>query len=91
MRAHKWAHQHGKPLLVLETSQPEPAARAASWLQKQKKRFGADMTLSIGGPRESEAPGIYARARALIERIIDRAADNPRRPSTAGEPTQRSA
>jgi hypothetical protein len=31
------------------------------------------MTLSIGGPRESEAPGIYARAKLLIAAILDRA------------------
>jgi hypothetical protein len=30
------------------------------------------MTLSIGGPRESEAPGIYAQARSLIAAILDR-------------------
>ena len=31
------------------------------------------MTLGIGGPRESEAPGIYERARVLIAAILDRA------------------
>ena len=29
------------------------------------------MTLGIGGPRESEAPGIYARARMLIAIMLD--------------------
>jgi hypothetical protein len=28
------------------------------------------MVLSIGGPRESEAPGIYAPARKLIAAIL---------------------
>jgi hypothetical protein len=29
------------------------------------------MTLGVGGPRESEAPGIYARARMLIAIMLD--------------------
>ena len=42
-----------------------------TWLKAQRKRFGADMTLSVGGPRESEAPGIYTRARLLIAAMLD--------------------
>jgi hypothetical protein len=30
------------------------------------------MTLGIGGPRESEAPGIYTRAGLLIAAMLDR-------------------
>ena len=67
-RAHQWANQHGKPLLVIDASEPEAPARAAAWLQAQKERFGPPMTLGIGGPRESEVPGIYTRAR-LLERF----------------------
>jgi hypothetical protein len=37
----------------------------------QRKRFGSDMTLSIGGPRESEAPGIYTLAKTLIAAMLD--------------------
>ena len=73
-RAHQWAHQHGKPLLVVDASEPEAPARAATWLRAQRKRFGATMTLGIGGPRESEAPGIYARARLLIATMLDHVA-----------------
>ena len=32
------------------------------------------MTLGIGGPRESEAPGIYVHARVLILSILQRVA-----------------
>jgi hypothetical protein len=43
------------------------------WLRVQQRRAGADLALAIGGPRESEAPGIYANAttflRALLENI----------------------
>jgi hypothetical protein len=72
-RAQQWAHQHGKPFLVMDAGEPGAAAQAAAWLKAQKQRFGTDMTLGIGGPRESEAPGIYARARALIGAMLDRA------------------
>jgi hypothetical protein len=65
-RAREWANQQGKPLLTIDASEPEASGRAAAWVQAQKKRFGPDMTLGIGGPRESEAPGIYARAKLLL-------------------------
>jgi hypothetical protein len=29
------------------------------------------MTLGVGGPRESEAPGIYASTRLLLARVLD--------------------
>ena len=71
-RAHEWARQHGKPELVVDADDAKAPGRAAAWLLAQRKRFGTDMTLSIGGPRESEAPGINARARALIAAMLDR-------------------
>jgi hypothetical protein len=71
-RAHQWARQHGKPELVVDASEPEAPARVAAWLQAQTQRFGPHMTLGIGGPRETEAPGIYTRARALIAAMLDR-------------------
>jgi len=40
-------------------------------MRTQIKRFGPDMTLGIGGPRESEAPGIYTRARKLIAALLE--------------------
>jgi putative molybdenum carrier protein len=70
-RGQQWAQQHGKPHLIIDTSEPDAAVRAAAWVQTQQQRFGADMTLSIGGPRESEAPGIYARAHLLIAAMLD--------------------
>jgi hypothetical protein len=69
-RAHQWANQHGKPNLVIDASQADASARAAEWLQAQKARFGPHMTLGIGGPRETEAPGIYAKARLLIAALL---------------------
>jgi hypothetical protein len=31
------------------------------------------LKLAIGGPRESEVPGIYRRARAFIDELMDTA------------------
>ena len=70
-RAKEWANHYGKPLLVVDAGQPDATAQVAQWLQAQRKRFGAHMTLSVGGPRESEAPAIYASARALMVNVLD--------------------
>jgi hypothetical protein len=69
-RAHKWAAQHGKPQLILDLSDPDAAVNARTWLRAQKKRFGPHMVLSIGGPRESEAPGIYERAKHVLAELL---------------------
>ena len=69
--AQEWASRYGKPLLVLDAGQLDAAAQVAEWLRAQRNRFGAHMTLGIGGPRESEAPGIYASTRLLMGRVLD--------------------
>jgi hypothetical protein len=68
--AKEWAERHGRPLLVVDVSQPDAAAQVAGWLQAQRRRFGARMKLGVGGPRESEAPGIYASTRRLLVRAF---------------------
>lgn len=73
-RAHKWAGQHGKPQLVLDVNDPDAAMNARTWLRAQKKRFGPHMVLGIGGPRESEAPGIYERARRVLVELLKQTA-----------------
>jgi hypothetical protein len=70
-RGQRWARQHGKPLLIIDATDPDAARHAAIWVKAQQQRFGGDMTLSIGGPRESEAPGIYAWARLSIAEMLD--------------------
>jgi hypothetical protein len=75
-RAHKWAGQHGKPHLVVDVNDPEAPRQAGTWLCAQKKRFGPHMVLSIGGPRESEAPGIYERARRVVAELLKRGPRN---------------
>lgn len=65
------AHRYRKPLLVVNLAESDPLKRAALWLRVQQARCGADLALAIGGPRESEAPGIYARAAALIRSLVE--------------------
>lgn len=69
-RAQKWAGQHGKPQLVLNMDDGDAVKHARTWLCAQRKRFGPHMVLSIGGPRESEAPGIYQRARHMLTAVL---------------------
>jgi Circularly permutated YpsA SLOG family len=68
--AQEWADRYGKPLLVVDVSQPDAAAQVAQWLRAQRQRFGAHIALGVGGPRESEAPGIYANARLLMDNVL---------------------
>ena len=46
------------------------ALDTALWLRVQQARHGANLKLAIGGPRESEAPGIYGRAKGFIEALL---------------------
>jgi hypothetical protein len=69
--AEELAHRHRKPLLVVDLGNPEPVEHAALWLRVQQRRLGADLVVAIGGPRESEAPGIYTRATAFIHAMLD--------------------
>jgi hypothetical protein len=70
-RAKEWADHHTKPLLVVDADEPDAIAQVARWLQAQRQRFGVHMALGIGGPRESEAPGIYGSARKLMVGVLD--------------------
>jgi len=70
-RAQEWADHYGKPLLVIDAGQSDAAAQVARWLRAQRRRFGVHMALGVGGPRESEAPGIYARTRELMAGALD--------------------
>src|ERR1700687_2175913 len=69
--AEELAHRYRKPLLVVDLSAAEAVTHAALWLRVQQRRKGADLALAIGGPRESEAPGIYTRAAAFIGALLD--------------------
>jgi hypothetical protein len=68
------AHRYRKALLVVDLSEPARVEHAALWLRVQQRRVGPALALAIGGPRESEAPGIYARATTFIGALLDMAA-----------------
>src|ERR1700677_4108236 len=55
------AHGYRKPLLVVSLGEAR-VEHAALWLRVQQARHGAGLKFAIGGPRESEAPGIYDSA-----------------------------
>ena len=70
--ARELAERHGKPLLVLALDEDEAPARAARWLDDllSARPPGSPLRLGIGGPRESEVRGIYARAFALLRNLL---------------------
>jgi putative molybdenum carrier protein len=68
--AHELADHYRKPLLVVELGAPDVVARAGDWLRALCREFGPHLTLAIGGPRESEVPGIYRRALAFIREML---------------------
>jgi Circularly permutated YpsA SLOG family len=69
-RASEIAHLHRKPLLIVNLREAKIAERAKLWLRVQQAKHGPDLKLAIGGPRESEAPGIYRKALTFIEALL---------------------
>ena len=67
--AQDFAHRYRKPLLIANLGESDALNRAALWLRVQQARHGAGLKLAIGGPRQSEAPGIYARAVAFVRSL----------------------
>ena len=64
------AHRYRKPLLIAPLGGEETIRDAGLWLRFQERRVGAGLTLAIGGPRESEAPGIYQHALSFIRELF---------------------
>jgi hypothetical protein len=65
------AHRYRKPLFLAQLDNSDVLRNASLWLRVQRARQGAALKLAIGGPRESEVPGIYRRATAFIDGLID--------------------
>lgn len=65
------ARRYGKPCLIADLSEPDIRELTALWLRGQLDTFGPGLTLAIGGPRESESPGIYRRAKVFICELMD--------------------
>jgi hypothetical protein len=68
--ARELAHRYRRPLFVADLAGPDILRDTTLWLRVQQARHGANLKLAIGGPRESEAPGIYARAKGFIEALL---------------------
>jgi hypothetical protein len=60
------AEQYGKPHLVVDVDQADAPDRIAAWLADANEA----VVLNVAGPRESGAPGIYEKARAVLERAM---------------------
>lgn len=58
------ARRLARPFLLLDLNIADPA-RAAAWLLDV-----SPATLNVAGPRESECPGIYVRAAALLRAVL---------------------
>ncbi|MGH6675218.1 MAG: YpsA SLOG family protein, partial [Xanthobacteraceae bacterium] len=71
MLASELAHRYRKPVLVAKLDDADALKQAVLWLRVQRARHGEGLRLAIGGPRESEAPGIYVRATAFIRSLIN--------------------
>ncbi len=68
-RAHQFARDQRKPTLIVDVSDDTAPALLALWLRVQQKQFGDHMILSIGGPRESEAPEIYTKTKRFLNSV----------------------
>ena len=71
MLAQDLAHRYRKPLLIIDLGAADARDRASLWLRVQQARRGDALKLAIGGPRESEAPGIYVRAAAFLRALLE--------------------
>ncbi len=75
------AHRYRKPLFIARLGHPDALGQAALWLRVQQARHGAALKLAVGGPRESEAPGIYQRAAKFIAALMDAVSDRVQTPT----------
>jgi hypothetical protein len=60
-----------KPLLIVEIASGAALLEASTWIEAQ-----TILRLSIGGPRESEVPGIYTKARTFLLDLLRHYAGN---------------
>lgn len=67
--AEKLAAQTGKPLLVVDVGAADAAAQVRAWFAPLLAAHEGEtpFRLAVGGPRESEAKGIYGKARVVLE------------------------
>jgi hypothetical protein len=56
-----------RPFLVVDLDASGDIGRAAAWFYEGRQ---TQLTICIAGPRESEAPGIYAKAKAFLQAML---------------------
>lgn len=61
-----WADKLNLPLAIIDIQQPHAVEYTRQWLEDN---LGAGI-LNIGGPRESEAPGLYKAIYAFLEKVL---------------------
>ena len=59
--------RHGKPCLLVDLNQPVDPEAPRRWIAEHRIKV-----LNVAGPRESQSPGIAARAREVLRRILAR-------------------
>jgi Circularly permutated YpsA SLOG family len=64
--ARDFAVELGKPHIVLDLDAVGPLEGARAWLDQE----AGPSALCIAGPRESEAPGIYAKAYGFLRELL---------------------
>lgn len=71
--AQRLAARYDKPLLAVDVGAMNALDETSQWLRAlvAAHEGGTPFRLAIGGPRESEAPGVYAKARALLAGLFD--------------------
>ena len=64
---------YGKPLLVVNVGAADVGSQVCTWLAPLLAAHGgeAPFRLAVGGPRESEAKGIYGKARRFFGQAMD--------------------
>lgn len=65
-----------KPVLTVDLGRAAPVSEIREWIRRNKIR-----TLNVAGPRESQRPGIYSRARDLLLELFADAGTDTGRPA----------
>jgi hypothetical protein len=60
------ARRHGKPCLAIDLAKPDEAESVYRWLRDNRVEV-----LNVAGPRESQSPGIAARAERFLRTLFD--------------------
>ena len=71
--AEKLAARYGKPLMVVDVGAADACAQVRAWLAPLLAAHEGDapFRLAVGGPRESEARGIYGKARRVLGQAME--------------------